>query len=246
MQVLLGQLTDAPGWERALAADGLMATYRRLFGDPFVDAVEPLVPTPLEQPPLGLPFADDETWYYTGGPHGGWGRGSAWAAVDFAPPDDLALVNSACYVSQYWATAVADGVIARAEDGAVILDLDGDGDESTGWTILYLHLATDGRIATGSTVRAGDRLGRPSCEGGFSNGTHLHIARRYNGEWIPADCEGCNREPRPLFVMDTWVVDGLPEQEYQGFMRRPDRWIVAEQYRDVSDNRVSSGEVPLR
>ncbi len=246
IQVLFSQLSDAPGWERALAADGLMRTYRTLFGDPFIDALEPLVPAPLEQPPLKLPFADNETWYYTGGPHGGWGRGSAWAAVDFAPPDDLALVNSACYVSQYWVTAVADGVIARAGEGSVILDLDGDADESTGWTILYLHLASDGLIATGSTVRTGDRLGRPSCEGGFSNGTHLHIARRYNGEWIPADCESCSREPRPPFVMDTWAVDGLPEQEYQGFMRRPDRWIVAEQYRDVADNQVSSGEVPLR
>jgi hypothetical protein len=30
-------------------------------------------------------------------------------------------------------------------------------------------------------------LGRPSCEGGRATGTHIHIARKYNGEWIAAD-----------------------------------------------------------
>jgi hypothetical protein len=30
-------------------------------------------------------------------------------------------------------------------------------------------------------------IGYPSCEGGRSTGTHVHVARKYNGEWLPAD-----------------------------------------------------------
>jgi len=36
-------------------------------------------------------------------------------------------------------------------------------------------------------VKIGDPIGHPSCEGGKATGTHVHIARKYNGEWIPAD-----------------------------------------------------------
>ena len=77
-------------------------------------------------------------------------------------------------------------MIARTAEGTVILDLDGDGDESTGWTILYLHMASAGsRSEPGRSCKRAIDIGHPSCEGGFSNGTHMHIARRYNGEWIP-------------------------------------------------------------
>jgi hypothetical protein len=30
-------------------------------------------------------------------------------------------------------------------------------------------------------------IGYPSCEGGRVTGTHVHISRKYNGEWILAD-----------------------------------------------------------
>lgn len=30
-------------------------------------------------------------------------------------------------------------------------------------------------------------MGNPSSEGGEATGTHIHIARKYNGEWILAD-----------------------------------------------------------
>jgi hypothetical protein len=32
-----------------------------------------------------------------------------------------------------------------------------------------------------------DRVGHPSCEGGSSSGIHIHIARKFNGEWVLAD-----------------------------------------------------------
>jgi len=223
-------------WEQAVSPNGFYQIYKVYFGDPFVGAFEPLIPIGLVQPSLTLPFTSGQTWFFTGGPHGGWGSGSAWAAVDFAPPDDRPDGSPACYVSEFWATAVADGIIARSEVGSVILDLDGDEDESTGWSVLYLHLASEGRIATGERVTIGTPIGKPSCEGGFSNGTHMHIARRYNGEWIPANCENCNVPP---FIMGGWTVFGFTNQEYQGYMLNGNERRNAEQGRLAPDNRVS-------
>jgi murein DD-endopeptidase MepM/ murein hydrolase activator NlpD len=240
LQYMLSQFNAYGIWSRDISADGFYHIYVSLFGDPFVSALDPLVPAGIQQPPLTLPFDQGEVWYYTGGPHGGWGVGSAWSAIDFAPPDDLTEVDSACYVSQTWATAVAPGVIARSGDGVVILDLDGDGREATGWTVLYLHMASDGRIEEGVVVEAGQRLGRPSCEGGFSNGTHMHIARRYNGEWIPADCRGCSPEQtKPSFKLGNWTVVTIPGQEYQGFLVNGAEERVAEQGRLTPVNLVS-------
>jgi LasA protease len=82
---------------------------------------------------------------------------------------------------------MADGLVVRSDLDGVILDLDKDGDERTGWVLFYLHLATDGRVPAGVEVKAGDKMGYPSCEGGHVTGTHVHVARKYNGEWILAD-----------------------------------------------------------
>ncbi|MCK7520546.1 MAG: hypothetical protein MZV64_24045 [Ignavibacteriales bacterium] len=110
-------------------------------------------------------------------------------------------------------TAVADGYIVRAEDGAVIQDLDNDGYEQTGWTVLYYaHRFEWTRRERGRMSTPVTRIGHPSCEGGVSNATHLHIARRYNGEWIPAD------GPLP-FIMDGWVSSGEGIY-YDGYLTR--------------------------
>jgi LysM repeat protein len=242
VQYMLSQFNTYGRWQAEVSPSGLYATYLALFGDPFADAVESLTPPGLTQPQLALPFPSGQTWYFTGGPHGGWGAGSAWAAVDFAPPDDLESVSSGCYVSENFATAVAPGVIARTAEGVVVLDLDGDGDESTGWSILYLHIATQDRIAAGTVVRVGDAIGRPSCEGGFSNGTHIHLARRYNGEWIPADCTNCPAAlAMPPFEMGGWVFYGYPGQEYQGYARSGSNERVADQGRANPLNRMDGG-----
>lgn len=240
VQSFLAELSPYATWADEVGPDGFFSVYSRYFGNPFDGAVDPVVPPALEQPELGLPFSRGQTWFYTGGPHGGWGAGSAWAAIDFAPPDDLETKTTSCYVSDYFATAVADGVVARTSEGAVVLDLDGDGDETTGWTILYLHIAAQDRVAEGTQVRLGDNIGRPSCEGGVSNGTHMHIARRYNGEWIPASCLDCPPgEERPSFVMGGWTAVGLVNQEYQGYLTSGSERKIAEQLRDVADNLVS-------
>ncbi|NET74523.1 MAG: M23 family metallopeptidase, partial [Sphaerospermopsis sp. SIO1G2] len=119
-----------------------------------------------------------------------------------------------CYLHDGWAVASAGGVVAYSDFGGIMLDLDGDGDIGTGWVLMYWHLDRFERIQAGSIVATGQNLGHPSCEGGFSSGTHLHIARRYNGVWIDANGE------RP-FVMDGWV--SRPDaREYDGFLVKGD------------------------
>jgi len=244
VQRMLSAATGSVEWQRDVAPDGFFQTYLALFGDPFARAYEPITPPDLRQPALALPFARGEEWVYTGGWHGAYNSGSAWAAVDFAPPkpsDDLVALQGQCYVSPYWVTAVAPGVIARSGGGYVVLDLDGDGSETTGWTIVYLHIDDSGVIAPGTRVAAGDRLGHPSCEGGFSSGTHLHISRRYNGEWIPVQCEDClPGVVVPPFVLGEWTMHGYANQEYQGYMTRAGNGETrqADQMREFENNKV--------
>jgi murein DD-endopeptidase MepM/ murein hydrolase activator NlpD len=242
LQSMFSKMLPDAEWTRAVSPAGFLATYRLLFFDPLDTPMADPLDGMSAQPALALPFSNGETWFYTGGPHGGWGSGSAWAAIDFAPPDDPATVDTSCYVSAYFVTAAADGVVARSGDGAVVLDLDGDGDETTGWTVFYLHLDTRDRAAEGSRLRAGDPVGRASCEGGVSNGTHVHIARRYNGEWLPASCSGCSgTQTAPgSFVLGGWEVVGLPGQEYQGYLINGGETRVAEAARGVAPNEVGS------
>lgn len=171
-------------YEWAVSQGGFAATYQTLFGNPWQD-VQPHIPGSLQQPAFLLPFAPGKIWAYTGGPHTGWGTGDPMAAIDLAPG------VKGCGETQEWVTAMAPGVIVRVGEGIVVLDVDegdvpADGDEHTGWIIFHLHISSRERIALGSRVNVGDPIGHPSCEGGSSTGTHLHIARKYNGEWIPA------------------------------------------------------------
>jgi hypothetical protein len=224
VQMLLSQTRTLDQWELATRHTGFFATYIRLFGDPFQYAVEPLIPLDLTQPEMGFPWPDGETWYYTGGPHGGWGSGSAWAALDFVPSGE----EPGCVPYEAYTAAVADGIIARSEKGIVILDLDGDGYEGTGWTVFYLHLATDGRqVVEGQRVKRGDLIGKPACEGGVSYSSHLHIARRYNGEWMAADCGSCVLTiASPPWVMEGWQAYSYGV-EYDGSLLRGDEFKEA-------------------
>jgi hypothetical protein len=174
-------LMDYPEYMEAISPQGLAFTYQQLFGDPWANE-QPHIPGSLVQPAFILPFQPGDIWALTGGPHTGWGTGEPLAALDFAPPSK----TSGCVPSGVWATAVTSGVIVRSTTGEVMLDTDGDGDERTGWNVFYLHVATDDRIPLGTIVQQGDPIGHPSCEGGASTGTHVHIARKYNGEWLPA------------------------------------------------------------
>jgi len=214
VQYLMGLLRGQDTWLNSVSQNGVYAAYNNLFGNPFNYTFWPIVPDGLSQPTLQLPFENNVQWYFTGGPHMGWDTGSPWAALDFAPED-----ASNCNLSATWETAVADGVIARSGNGSVVLDLDGDGYEQTGWTILYLHVSDQDRIAAGTKVHAGDHIGHASCEGGYAPETHLHIARRYNGMWILAD------GPIP-FVMDGWVPESTGV-EYDGNLKKNGQVVEA-------------------
>lgn len=75
--------------------------------------------------------------------------------------------------------------MVRSERGVVVLDLDGDGHEQTGWAVLYLHIAARERVPVGQHLYPGERIGHPSCEGGIATGTHVHLARKFNGSGSP-------------------------------------------------------------
>ncbi len=207
-------LLEPPAYQWAISSEGLGAVLQNLYGDLW-EIDEPHIPGSLTQPNLRLPFEDLKPWTYTGGPHTGWGNGRPLAALDFAPPSERA----GCFESNEWATAVADGLVVRSDTGLAVLDLDKDGDERTGWVIFYLHLATKDRAPVGAELSAGDPIGHPSCEGGTSTGSHVHIARKYNGEWIPA-------EGALAFNLDGWVARN-GDSPYQGFLVRGNQVVTA-------------------
>lgn len=194
LHTLFGAMMAKGDFEKAVSPDGFGATFRQLFDDPAKLAVT-LLPGNLQQPPLELPFLIGKTWGFTGGPHPIWGDNTPWGALDFAPP----AVGTGCGYSTEWVAASADGVITRSDEAAVVLDLDGDGNEHTGWVVYYYHMGNDDRASEGRKVKLGDLLGHPSCEGGRATGTHVHVGRRYNGEWLPAT------GPAP-FTLSGWTA----------------------------------------
>jgi murein DD-endopeptidase MepM/ murein hydrolase activator NlpD len=201
------QSTEA---ELELRLDAFAERYQSLFGDPWATALPSLDPASIDFPTLGLPWSGREGWWFTGGPHGGWGDGSAWAAIDFVAPGE----QRGCFLSPAWVRAVADGVIVAGGEGELWLDLDGDERRETGPVVLYLHLAAEGRAEAGTRVSAGDPVGHPSCEGGFSTATHLHLARLYDGEWLAAG--GAS----PM-ILGGWRAEGAP-RAYDGRLLHED------------------------
>ena len=131
---------------------------------------------------------------------------------------------------------MADGLIVRSGIDGVIQDLDGDGDERTGWVIFYLHLATKDRAPAGAMLHAGDKIGYPSCEGGHVTGTHVHIGRKYNGEWILAD------GPLP-FKMEGWTTHN-GAQPYQGTLTKGELSVKACECSDLYST-IQAGLAPI-
>jgi len=214
VQLALAGLLDANEFEAAVGPQGFAATYSALWGDPFSAEME-LIPGNLEQPELGLPFVPNRIWDFTGGPHYSWGTSLPLGALDFGPPAAV----SGCEPSLEWVAAPAAGIVSRSEEAIVVLDLDQDGDERTGWSLFFFHIASEGRIQTGTAVNAGALLGRPSCEGGTSTGTHFHLARRYNGEWMPAD----GVVP---FELDGWIAK-QGDTLYEGTLNKGSNVVAA-------------------
>ena len=228
IQYLFSRLHNQSQWAQIInPTSGFPAMYMEMFGDPWelADGINPIFPAALNQPALVLPFEPNQKWSFTGGPHNGWGQlnpkiygqvHSVFAAIDFAPAAD----RTGCIPTSTWVTASAPGLVVRSENGAVMVDLDGDGYEQTGWNLLYMHISPKDRVAVGTWLESNDRIGHASCEGGVSTGTHLHFARKYNGEWVTAD------GPIP-FVLSGWrVVAG--GKAYEGKLIRGDEFVIAD------------------
>jgi len=217
LQYFYSQIYDSDEWIQALDDDtGFITTYEEMFGSPENRTqYEPLFSHNLVQPDLELPFMPGVVWNYTGGPHGAWEREGSWSAIDFAPSG----FRGECSTSYAYVTASAPGLVVRAEDGVVVINLDFNDNEHSGWVLLYLHIATEGRVVNaGDEVNTGDRLGHPSCEGGISTGTHVHMARKYNGEWMTAD------GPTP-FMLSGWTVHN-GAGAYKGTLTKPGESLV--------------------
>jgi murein DD-endopeptidase MepM/ murein hydrolase activator NlpD len=214
LQLYFARSMSGDQYQNAIHGNGLVRTYQTLFGDVWT-ACEAHIPGSLTQPNFILPFENNRFWAFTGGPHTAWGDGEPLAAIDFAPPN----IAGGCVTTDQYATALADGLIVRTDTAIAVLDLDRDGKEQTGWVVFYLHLATDSIPPVGTTLKQGDRIGLPSCEGGRSTGTHVHIARKYNGEWITAD----GALP---FTLDGWIVRN-GDEIYQGYLEKFGRQIIA-------------------
>jgi murein DD-endopeptidase MepM/ murein hydrolase activator NlpD len=209
LQYYFSRLYSGDRYFASIGPEGLARVYQTFFGDPWAQSVI-ILPGSLQQPTLQFPFVAGQLWAYTGGPHTGWGSGEPLAAIDFAPASDVSGCNTV--EPDQYATAMADGLILRSDIDGTVIDLDKDGDERTGWVLFYLHLATEAKVPLGKEVKAGEPVGYPSCEGGRVTGTHVHIARKYNGEWILAD--------GPLaFNLEGWVAHN-GSREYKGTLTR--------------------------
>jgi murein DD-endopeptidase MepM/ murein hydrolase activator NlpD len=218
LQYLFSQLYNKTEWQSIIDPNvGFPAFYTEQYGDPWQRAQNagPIFPPGLTQPQLVLPFEPKREWAFTGGPHGAWEHDGPLAAIDFAPATD----KSGCTESEKWLVAAAPGLVVRSGSGVVVLDLDGDGYEETGWNLMYLHVATKDRVKLNTWVETNDRIGHASCEGGLSTGTHLHFARKYNGEWVLAD------GPLP-FILSGYVIHN-GTRAYLGTMTKGDTTIVS-------------------
>ncbi len=242
VQYLFSRVHSQSQWAQIIdPASGFPVMYAEMFGDPWAlaDEINPIFPPALNQPPLVLPFEPNAKWSFTGGPHNGWGQlnpkiygqaHSVFSAIDFAP----AAARTGCIPTSAWVVASAPGLVVRSENGAVMVDLDGDGYEQTGWNLLYMHISDKDRVAEGTWLEVNDRVGHASCEGGVSTGTHLHFARKYNGEWVTAD------GPIP-FILSGWrVVAG--DKAYEGKLIRGDEVIIADINSESKSNIIRENE----
>ncbi len=215
---LFATVYSGEAWESHLFGESsFLDFYQGLYGDPWARAaiVEPYLLSTIRQPELTLPFTAGEDWRLTGGPHITWQTGTPRGALDFAPVTG----EPVCAVSTRWVTASASGLVIRSDRGVVAIDLDGDGDEGTGWVLVYLHIAEQGRAPLGAWLEQDAPIGHPSCEGGQASGTHVHIARKFYGEWLGVS------EPFPLILSGWQAFAG--SGRYAGILLKGDAIVTS-------------------
>ena len=96
---------------------------------------------------------------------------------------EKAIRNGEGILTDTGALAVTTGKFTgRSPHDKYIVDTDGV-------HVYYpLYPSTDDKpwLYQGLVLSDGRIVEDPSCEGGNATGTHLHIARKYNGEWVQA------------------------------------------------------------
>jgi hypothetical protein len=233
LQYYFSQIYTGEEWVQALdMQQGLPALYERMFGSPWLraQAVEPLYPPGLAQPPLILPFEVERVWSFTGGPHGAWEHDGSYAALDFAPASSA----SGCLKSNAWVTAASAGLVVRSGNGVVVLDLDGDGYEQTGWVVLYLHVSIEGAPG-GHLGRRRRPVGAPPLA---RRPVHRHASP------LPANTTASGSRLRSMpFVLSGWMAQA-GEQAYKGNLTREDRIIPACTCASLSTNIIRSVDDP--
>jgi hypothetical protein len=227
LQNYLAAVHPRASWDKVMGTDtgSFLRTYGSLFGDPMQYDRGVLVPDGLRQPEFRLPWTDGERWHYTGGPHDSWGDGSPWGAVDFT-----SQTPTGCQPLPEWTLSMSDGLVTRSTNGEVVVSMDPARDDRVGWSVLYMHIHSSGRVKVGSVIKAGDRIGHGSCEGGQAVAAHVHIARKYNGEWLPS----VGSVP---FVIGGWLVTETTG-EFQGEMIKDGVVHTADESRRIELNGV--------
>lgn len=220
LQYFFSRIYPPGSWEAYLyGPNSLLQTHHELFGDPWIRAegVEPLFTGNVQPPLLDLPFSQGEEWAMTGGLHVDWNSGTPTGALDFAPITG----EPRCVVSRAWVLASAAGVVTRSSENIVVISLVDELGAFTGWELFYMHIADSDSIPRGTRVNRDDRIGHPSCEGGLATGTHVHITRKFKGEWIGAN------GPFPLVLSNWLAIPG--EKQFQSTMVRGGEVVTSSQ-----------------
>jgi LasA protease len=165
----------------------LRAVYESRFGSLLAGKMRLVPPGASERtalPVLRLPWVGGAVWNLTGGPHNFDGSDRLpLSGVDFQPAGVTGC--DPAQATRHWVVAAAPGRVIGTQRNWVKLDHDGDGDSRTGYQTVYGHLIY--RIADGSLVQAGTRLGSPSCQGGFASGMHVHFGVKFENVWQPIE-----------------------------------------------------------
>ena len=189
--------------------------YTKYFGDPLAGKLRASHPTAEELlaasagglPELKMPWLYNDAWYFTGGPHNLNGSGNPpLSGIDFGPPGAPNCVTP----TDRWVVASAAGRTVDFQPHWVKLDHDRDGNVNTGWLTVYGHV--DNRIGDGRDVAQGERLGNPSCRGGFASGVHVHFGVKFENVWQPIE---------NLVISGRTVRNG--SLNYHGFLSKPGR-----------------------
>lgn len=192
-------------WEQML-----VSTYETYFGSAHAGRLKARHPSAGEiaaRPTLKLPWPGGETWYFTGGPHNFDGSNRRpLSGIDFQPAGYPGCNPQVA--RRHWVTAGAAGRTVNDQSHWLKVDHDHDGNASTGWQTVYGHLAN--RIEGNVDVQQGQRLGHPSCHGGYASGVHLHFGVKFENVWQPIDS----------VTLSGWAIEnGL--DAYHGTMTKP-------------------------